>query len=85
MPSNICPLIRPRYLQRSRRALTSIDDHIYINETDEPQARFEDMIIMDQSKAGNDPSESCSEKRELAEGLIKDKVVSKRQFNSHDE
>ncbi|XP_037044636.1 choline transporter-like 2 isoform X2 [Bradysia coprophila] len=71
MPSSICPLIRPRYLQRSRRALVPTN---YLNETDDEHPRFEDMIIMDQRAAVNEPKASCSDSRKLAEGFIKEKV-----------
>ncbi|KAJ6641805.1 Choline transporter-like 2 [Pseudolycoriella hygida] len=75
MPSFICPLIRPRYLQRSRRSLAPFDDYNYLNETDEADhPRFEDMVIMDQKTAVNEPKASCSESRKLAEGFIKEKM-----------
>lgn len=75
MPSYICPLIRPRYLQRSRRALVPIEDLNYLNETDE-HPRFEDMIIMDQTVAVKESKASCSDSRKLAEEFIKEKMVS---------
>lgn len=75
MPSYICPLIRPRYLHRSRRALAPIDYLKYVNETDE-HPRFEDMIIMDQKVAVKEAKASCSDSRKLAEEFIQEKVVS---------
>lgn len=83
MPSFICPLIRPRYLHRNRRAVVSVEDNIYLNETDETDEhpRFEDMIIMDQRVAVKEPKASCSDSRKLAEEFIKEKVVSKMCLN----
>lgn len=93
MPSYICPLIRPRYLQRSRRSLMAPIDgdyYKYTNETDEhdEHTRFEDMIIMDQKipvKETNvkETKTSCSNSRKLAEEFIQEKMVSSIAQSNH--
>lgn len=76
IPSFICPLIRPRYLQRSRRDLIPIEVFSNANDTDE-HPQFEDMVIMDQKKvAVNEPMAKCKDNRKLAEEFLQEKVVS---------
>lgn len=54
-----------------------IEGFNYLNDTDEHElARFEDMVIMDQKVAVKEPTAKCADSRKLAEGFIKEKVVS---------